>query len=176
MNSLKYIPPQNPGTGLLGLNVAILGEAPGALEEQQGIPFVGKSGQLLRKALKELDINPDLCYIDNCMNVRPPDNRTPTDEELESWKPHLLSKLKSVNPKVIVAVGNCAIKTLLGFDTDIKSIRGTLVEYELNGRKCVVLPVYHPSYILRTGQYQLFKEQLKLIHEGKSYFSRKGTL
>lgn len=128
--------------------VLCLGEAPGYWEDQKGIPFVGRAGQLLNQLLMETGFDPQKdVYICNTIKCRPPDNRTPTPEELSSCRPLLEAQLRLVRPKVIVALGLTAVRSLgVG---DPKGTMGSMVGkwYEYNG--CRVIVVYHPAYLLR---------------------------
>src|SRR5689334_7792474 len=110
MSSLKYI----WGTGNINSGIVFVGEAPGEEEEKQGVPFVGRSGKLLDKWINYLGLNRKDIYITNIVKVRPPDNRTPTDEEIKSWEGVLFQELAVIgNANIIVAVGNSATKALI---------------------------------------------------------------
>jgi DNA polymerase len=126
--------------------VMVIGEGPGQNEDEQGIPFVGKAGQLLDKILASVDLNPDRdVYICNVVKCRPPGNRVPTDEEMETCKPYLLSQIRFVNPKIILLTGATAVRAITGDKRGITKIRGTWLEWE--GRW--VMPIFHPAYLLR---------------------------
>lgn len=126
--------------------IMIIGEAPGQNEDETGLPFVGKAGQLLEKILAsvELDSERDI-YISNMNKCRPPGNRKPTTEEVEACKPYLLEQIRLVNPKIILLTGATALKGLTGEKRGITKIRGEWIEWE--GHLC--MPVFHPSYLLR---------------------------
>ena len=124
----------------------IVGEAPGQNEDEQGLPFVGKSGQLLDRILAsvKLDSQQDV-YICNVNKCRPPGNRKPTSSEMEACKPYLLEQVRLVNPKIILLTGATAVQGILGDKRGITKIRGQWFEWE--GRFC--MPIFHPAYLLR---------------------------
>ncbi|MGL5922491.1 uracil-DNA glycosylase [Chroococcidiopsis sp.] len=126
--------------------IMIIGEAPGQNEDETGLPFVGKAGQLLDKILDsvKLDTDKDI-YICNINKCRPPGNRTPTTDEVEACKPYLLEQIRLIDPKIILLTGATALKGLLGEKRAISKIRGTWLEWQ--GRLC--MPIFHPAYLLR---------------------------
>jgi DNA polymerase len=126
--------------------ILIIGEGPGQQEDEQGLPFVGKSGQLLEKILASvrLDTNQDV-YICNIVKCRPPGNRVPTSDEVAACKGYLLEQIRLVNPKIILLTGATAVKGILGIKDGITKIRGQWFEWE--GRLC--MPIFHPAYLLR---------------------------
>lgn len=126
--------------------IMIIGEAPGQNEDETGLPFVGKAGQLLDKILEsvKLDTEKDI-YICNINKCRPPGNRTPTTDEVEACKPYLLEQIRLIDPKIILLTGATALKGLLGEKRAISKIRGTWLEWQ--GRMC--MPIFHPAYLLR---------------------------
>jgi len=134
------------GRGNLQAPIMIVGEAPGQTEDETGLPFVGKSGQLLEKILASVNLDTEkdvfICNINKC---RPPDNRTPTTEEMAACKPYLLEQIRLVDPKIILLTGATAVKGLLGDTRGITKIRGQWFSWE--GRLCI--PIFHPSYLLR---------------------------
>ena len=134
------------GRGNLKASILIVGEAPGQNEDETGLPFVGRAGQLLDKILAavRLDSEKDV-YICNIAKCRPPNNRTPTTEEITACKPYILEQLRLVDPKIILLTGATAVKGLTGDRRGITKIRGTWMEWE--GRLC--MPIFHPSYLLR---------------------------
>lgn len=144
-------------------SLCIVGEAPGEDEDLQGIPFVGRSGALLDKALTEagLDVEKDI-YVCNIIKCRPPKNRKPTEEECSSCIDYLEEQLKLLSPKVIVALGNTAVSGLLPFDGGITKLHGKFFKRG----DILVMPCYHPSYVLRNGSsgpiYNEFKQDLQL--------------
>jgi DNA polymerase len=132
--------------GNLQAPIMIVGEAPGQTEDETGLPFVGKSGQLLEKILASVSLDTEkdvfICNVNKC---RPPENRVPTTEEMAACKPYLLEQIRLVNPKIILLTGATAVKGVLGNTQGITKIRGQWFGWE--GRLC--MPIFHPSYLLR---------------------------
>ncbi len=122
-----------------------VGEAPGADEDQQSRPFVGRAGQLLTKIINAIGFKREEVMIGNVNRCRPPGNRPPTPEEASMCKPFLLREIAVVQPEVIVVLGNTAMKNLLGIKEGISKLRGQFQEF--NGIK--VMPTFHPAYLLR---------------------------
>ena len=124
----------------------IIGEAPGAKEEEIGLPFVGRSGQLLDKLLVNsgIDIALDV-YFCNVVKCRPPNNRRPTKIEIRENLPWLYQQIKLVDPYIVVLVGTTAVESILRIKTRISIIRGKWINWE----ERIVMPVFHPSYLLR---------------------------
>ena len=141
----------------------IIGEAPGAKEEEIGEPFVGRSGKLLDKLLQKagIDINQDV-YFCNVVKCRPPKNRRPTKIEIQENLPWLYQQIKLVNPSVIVLVGATALEAILKIKSPISILRGEWIDWE--GK--LVMPVFHPSYLLRNPS----KEEGKPMSLTKSDF------
>ncbi|MBE9215204.1 uracil-DNA glycosylase [Plectonema cf. radiosum LEGE 06105] len=134
------------GRGNLQASIMIIGEAPGQNEDETGLPFVGRAGQLLEKILASANIDSEQdVYIANINKCRPPGNRNPTTEEIKACKPYLLEQIRLVNPKIILLTGATALKGLLAEKRAISKIRGQWIEWE--GRLC--MPIFHPSYLLR---------------------------
>ncbi|MUL38226.1 uracil-DNA glycosylase [Gloeocapsopsis dulcis] len=134
------------GRGNLQAPIMIIGEAPGQNEDETGLPFVGKAGQLLDKILASVKLDTDKhIYICNVIKCRPPNNRVPTTNEISACKPYLLEQIRLVNPKIILFTGATALKGLTGEKRGITKIRGNWIEWE--GRLC--MPILHPAYLLR---------------------------
>lgn len=144
MNSVMYISGQGDRNAL----VAFVGESPGEEEVEQGRPFVGRSGKILEKWIEYLGFKDrDDVWITNVVKVRPDDNRTPTYEEILSWKDLLMEELETVNPWIVVPVGSTATKAILGNDfTEFAPERGKFSKTN----RWNVFPIYHPAYILRS--------------------------
>lgn len=132
----------NPAAGLM-----FVGEGPGAEEDRQGIPFVGRAGQLLTKLIVGIGLTRDDVYIANVVKCRPPDNRDPQPGEIESCRPFLEAQVGFVQPRVVVTLGNFATKLLLDTKTGITKLRGQ--EYPFGD--AVLVPTLHPSAVLRGG-------------------------
>jgi len=126
--------------------IMLVGEGPGQNEDEQGLPFVGRAGQLLEKILAavRLDSEQDV-YICNVVKCRPPGNRAPSLEEMAACKPYLLEQIRLVDPKIILLAGATAVKGLIKDKRAITKIRGQWLDW--NGRLC--MPVFHPAYLLR---------------------------
>jgi uracil-DNA glycosylase len=136
------------GRGAINAPIMIVGEGPGQNEDEQGLPFVGRSGQLLEKILAAVELSTAKeVYICNVVRCRPPDNRVPSPDEIAACKPYLLEQIRLVNPKVILLTGATALKALTGRKEGITKIRGEWIEWE--GRLC--MPIFHPAYLLRNA-------------------------
>jgi uracil-DNA glycosylase len=134
------------GRGNPSADVMIIGEGPGQNEDEQGLPFVGRSGQLLEKILESVNFNSETdIYICNIVKCRPPDNRTPTPDESEACKPYLLEQIRIVNPKIILLTGATAVRGLTGDKRGITKVRGQWMDWQ--GYLC--MPIFHPAYLLR---------------------------
>lgn len=134
------------GRGNPSAPLMIVGEGPGQNEDETGLPFVGKAGQLLEKILQavHLDSEKDV-YISNIVKCRPPGNRTPTQTEMDACRPYLLEQIRMVNPKIILLTGASSVRGLIGDKRGITQIRGQWLEWD--GRLC--MPIFHPAYLLR---------------------------
>lgn len=133
------------GVGDPRADIMFVGEGPGADEDQQGEPFVGRAGQLLNNMISAMGIRREDVYIANIVKCRPPGNRTPEREECETCSPFLLRQIAAVNPKIVVALGAVAAKTLLGVNDAMVNMRGRI--YDFKNTKLAV--TYHPAYLLR---------------------------
>lgn len=132
------------GDGDAEADLLFVGEGPGQDEDIQGLPFVGKSGQLLTKMITAMGLSRQKVYIANIIKCRPPKNRNPEADEIAACSPFLDQQIKAIAPKVICALGTFAAQTLLKTDTKISAMRGRF--HDLNGIK--VLPTFHPAYLL----------------------------
>ena len=133
------------GAGNPGADLMFVGEAPGADEDEQGIPFIGRAGQLLTKIIEAIDLTRDEVYIANIIKCRPPQNRNPEPDEVASCEPFLFRQIDAIQPKVIVALGKYAAQTLLRTETPISRLRGQVFDY----RGAKLIPTFHPAYLLR---------------------------
>ncbi len=133
------------GVGNPHAELMFIGEAPGADEDQQGEPFVGRAGQLLNNMIKAMGIQREGVYIANIIKCRPPGNRTPEREECETCSPFLMRQIAAIKPKVIVALGAVAAKTLLAINAPMSELRGRW--FDFRGTKLAV--TYHPAFLLR---------------------------
>ncbi len=134
--------------GSPGADVMVVGEGPGQQEDEQGVPFVGRSGQLLMELLAEQGITREDVYIANVVKCRPPRNRDPRQDEIDACKPYLRRQIQLVDPKVVITVGNFSSKLLLDTTVGITRLRG--MSYKWWGRYLV--PTFHPPAALRGGK------------------------
>src|SRR5262249_34684910 len=136
------------GTGDPTADLLFVGEGPGAEEDKQGLPFVGRSGQLLDKLmLEEIGITRDRCYIANVVKCRPPGNRDPEPDEIDTCRPYLDEQVELLDPKVVVTLGKFSSQLLLESKVGITKLRGQSYPY----RGGVLIPTLHPAYALRGG-------------------------
>ena len=133
------------GVGNPEADLMFVGEAPGADEDIQGVPFVGRAGQLLTKIIEAIGMKREDVYIANVIKCRPPQNRNPEPDEVETCEPFLFRQIDSIKPKVIVALGKFGAQTLLRTLEPISRLRGRVFEY----RGAKLIPTFHPAYLLR---------------------------
>jgi len=133
------------GVGNPDADLMFVGEAPGADEDVQGEPFVGRAGQLLTKIIEAIGLRRDDVYIANVIKCRPPQNRNPEPDEVDTCEPFLFEQIAAVRPKVIVALGKFAAQALLRTDDPISRLRGRPFDY----RGATLVPTFHPAYLLR---------------------------
>lgn len=133
------------GSGNPNADIMIIGEAPGADEDKQGLPFVGRAGQLLTKILEAIDLSREEVFIGNIIKCRPPNNRRPTVEEVEQCEPYLQKQIELIKPAFIIALGLTAIDSLLKKKHRMSDMRGKVLDY----RGVKLIPTYHPAALLR---------------------------
>lgn len=151
------------GQGNKKARLMFIGEGPGADEDKQGIPFVGKAGQLMNNAFQALEINREDVYIANIVKCRPPSNRVPEDDEAQTCLNYLRNQVILIKPKIIVLLGSTALKNILGKEYGITAVRGNWMEK--NGIK--YMPTWHPAALLRDKNKKIeFWQDLK---EAKKY-------
>lgn len=138
------------GAGNANAELMFVGEAPGAEEDRQGLPFVGRAGQLLSELLGEIGLSREDVFIANVLKSRPPGNRDPMPSEIEACQPYLWKQIALIQPTVIASLGNFATKLLSGNPTGITRVRGTPQVHELGGRTVFLFPLLHPAAALRT--------------------------
>src|SRR5438128_3035290 len=136
------------GVGNPNADLMFVGEAPGADEDIQGIPFVGRAGQLLPKIIEAIDLKREDVYIANVIKCRPPGNRNPDPDEVATCEPFLFQQIDIIMPKVIVALGKFAAKTLLRTQDPISRLRGRVYDY----RGAKLIPTFHPAFLLRSPE------------------------
>lgn len=149
------------GTGNKNAKIMFIGEGPGADEDMQGVPFVGKAGKLMDKAFEGIGIKREEVYIANIVKCRPPQNRNPEDEEAQNCREYLESQIKLVNPRIIVLLGSVSLKNILGKEYGITQERGKIIEKD--GIKYI--PTFHPAALLRDEEKKIdfFKDLKKVV-------------
>ncbi|MDO4382532.1 MAG: uracil-DNA glycosylase [Clostridia bacterium] len=148
------------GQGNKKARLMFIGEGPGADEDKQGIPFVGKAGQLMNNAFQALEINREDVYIANIVKCRPPSNRVPEDDEVQTCLNYLRNQVILIKPKIIVLLGSTALKNILGKEYGITAVRGNWMEK--NGIK--YMPTWHPAALLRDENKKIeFWQDLKEV-------------
>ena len=150
------------GSGNPNAKLMFIGEAPGFDEDVQGLPFVGKAGQLLTKIIESIGLKRDEVYIANVLKCRPPGNRNPFPEEVMNCQPYLKKQIALIKPSIICALGNFAVQTLLQTSSSITRLRGQWAAYE--GVR--VMPTFHPAYLLRNpADKRKVWEDMKMIRD-----------
>jgi DNA polymerase len=138
------------GNGNANADLMFIGEAPGAEEDRQGLPFVGRAGQLLDQLLGGIGLTREDVFVANILKSRPPGNRDPQPDEIEACWPYLERQIQLIEPRVIATLGNFATKKITGSQTGITRVRGTPQVHALAGRTVFVFPLLHPAAALRT--------------------------
>jgi uracil-DNA glycosylase family 4 len=146
------------GAGNADADLMFVGEAPGAQEDLQGIPFVGRAGKLLDELLAENGLARSDVFIANVLKSRPPENRDPQPDEIEACKPYLYRQVELIEPTVICTLGNFATKLLTRSNTGISRVHGVPQVHQVGGRSVQIFPIFHPAAGLRTPR---VKEQLR---------------
>jgi uracil-DNA glycosylase len=138
------------GVGNPHADLMFVGEAPGFHEDKQGLPFVGQAGKLLDQLLAGIGLDRSHVYIANVLKCRPPGNRDPQPDEIESCEPHLFRQIELIEPKVVATLGNFATKLLSGKPTGITRVHGVEQETTVGGNRVLLYPLYHPAAALYT--------------------------
>ena len=150
------------GSGNKNADIMMIGEGPGADEDKEGIPFVGKAGKLMNKAFEGLEINREEIYIANIVKCRPPQNRVPEEDEARACLDYLRNQVILVKPKIIVLLGSTALKNICGKEYGITSARGKWIEK----KGILYMPTWHPAALLRDENKKIeFWKDLKLVKE-----------
>lgn len=150
------------GEGNKNATIMFIGEGPGADEDMQGFPFVGKAGQLMNKAFEALEIERENVYITNIVKCRPPQNRVPAKEESTACMDYLRSQVMLVKPKIVILLGSTALKNILGDEYGITKTRGTWIER----KEILYMPTFHPAALLRDETKKIdFWRDLKKVKE-----------
>ena len=154
------------GNGNINSKIMIVGEGPGANEDAEGKPFVGRAGKLLDKMLAAIQLDRTKVYITNVVNYRPPSNRKPTEEEIDRYFPYLKSHIEIINPKILLLLGSTALNTLVGNDVVISKARGKWIQKDIGGAKPWIIASFHPAFLMRQPeQKKLAWIDLKMIRE-----------
>jgi DNA polymerase len=151
------------GVGRPDADLMFVGEGPGAEEDKQGIPFVGRAGQLLTQLIEGIELTRNDVYIANVVKCRPPGNRDPQPDEIEACSPWLDRQLELVVPRVVVTLGNFATKLLLQTKEGITKLRGREFPYQRAGIDAVLIPTFHPAAVLRSGGQALAQSRADFV-------------
>ena len=174
INDIKDCPLKNEATNMVFSDgnpkskIMLIGEAPGANEDEEGLPFVGRAGALLDKMLAAIDLNRKKVYISNIINYRPPDNRRPTDEEIKRYVPFITKHIEIINPKILILLGSTAMNALIGNEVVISKMRGKWIEKKFGSCKTSVIVTFHPAFLMRQpAQKKMAWIDLKMIRDKK---------
>ena len=149
--------------------IMLIGEAPGANEDQEGLPFVGRAGVLLDKMLASINLDRAKVYISNIINYRPPENRRPTDEEIKRYLPFIKRHIEIINPKILILLGSTAMNALIGDEKVISKVRGKWMEKQFGSCNTSLIVTFHPAFLMRQpAQKKMAWIDLKMIREKKS--------
>ena len=154
------------GDGNISSKIMFIGEGPGAQEDAEGIPFVGRAGKLLDKMLESIKLNRSKIYISNVVNYRPPLNRRPTEIEIKRYLPFLKEHIEIINPKILVLLGSTALNTLIGNDVVISKARGKWMQRKIGLANPWIIASFHPAFLMRQPEQKKFAWiDLKMIRE-----------
>ena len=149
--------------------IMLIGEGPGANEDKEGIPFVGRAGILLDKMLAAINLDRKKVYISNIVNYRPPENRKPTEEEIKRYLPFITEHIEIISPKILILLGSTAMNALVGNDSVISKVRGKWIEKQIGNCKISTIVTFHPAFLMRQpAQKKLSWIDLKMIRDKKS--------
>jgi len=152
--------------GNINSKIMIIGEGPGANEDAEGKPFVGRAGKLLDKMLTAIQLDRTKVYISNVVNYRPPANRKPTEIEIERYLPYLRSHIEIINPKILLLLGSTALNTLIGNESVISKARGKWIQKEIGTVRPWIIASFHPAFLMRQPeQKKLAWIDLKMIRD-----------
>ena len=154
------------GDGNISAKIMIIGEGPGAQEDTEGKPFVGRAGKLLDKMLESITLNRTKVYISNVVNYRPPANRRPTEKEIVRYLPYLKSHIEIMNPKILILLGSTALNAIIGNAAVISKARGKWIQKEIGTAKPWIIASFHPAFLMRQPeQKKLAWLDLKMVRE-----------
>jgi len=144
--------------------IMIIGEGPGANEDLEGVPFIGRTGELLDKMLLSINLDRDNVYISNVVNYRPPENRNPTEVEIARYRPYLIKHIEIINPQILILLGSTALNTIIGNDKVISDVRGKWIEKKIGSCNTSIISSFHPAFLMRQpDQKKLSWIDLKMI-------------
>ena len=129
--------------------IMIIGEGPGANEDLEGVPFIGRTGELLNKMLLSINLDRDNVYITNVVNYRPPENRGPTGEEIIRYLPYLTKHIEIIDPKILILLGSAALNAIIGDEQKISDARGKWIEKKIGRCNTSVIASFHPAFLMR---------------------------
>ena len=154
--------------------IMIIGEGPGANEDKEGKPFVGRAGKLLDKMLAAIKLNRNNVYISNVVNFRPPMNRRPTDVEIQRYLPFLNEHIEIIGPKILLLLGSTALNALIGDEVVISKARGKWIKKKIGSSEPDIIASFHPAFLMRQPDQKKYAwEDLKLIKKKISVFKIK---
>ena len=154
------------GDGDISAKIMFIGEGPGAQEDAEGIPFVGRAGKLLDKMLESIKLNRSKIYISNVVNYRPPLNRRPTEIEIKRYLHFLKEHIEIINPKILVLLGSTALNTLIGNEVVISKARGKWIQRKIGLANPWIIASFHPAFLMRQPEQKKFAWiDLKMIRE-----------
>jgi len=154
--------------------IMIIGEGPGANEDLEGVPFIGKTGELLDKMLLSINLDRDNIYITNVINYRTPENRRPTEEEIVRYLPYLIRHIEIINPKILILLGSTALNAIIGDNQVISEARGKWIEKKIGKCNTSVIASFHPAFLMRQpDQKAMSWIDLKMIKKKISYLKIK---
>ena len=172
INSIKNCELQKNATNLVFADgnpkssIMIIGEGPGANEDKEGKPFVGRAGKLLDKMLEAIKLNRKNVYISNVVNYRPPMNRRPTDQEINRYLPFLSKHIEIINPKILLLLGSTALNALIGDEDVISKARGKWIKKKIGPVNPDIIISFHPAYLMRQPDQKKYAwEDLKMIRK-----------
>ena len=146
--------------------IMVIGEGPGANEDLEGVPFIGRTGELLDKMLLSINLDRDNVYISNVVNYRPPENRNPTEEEIARYLPYLIKHIEIINPQILILLGSSALNAIIGNGEVISDARGKWIEKKIGSCSTSIISSFHPAFLMRQpDQKKLSWIDLKMIRK-----------
>ena len=144
--------------------IMIVGEGPGANEDLEGVPFIGRTGELLDKMLSSINLDRDKVYITNVVNYRPSENRSPSEEEITRYLPYLTKHIEIIDPKILILLGSAALNAVIGGDQVISKVRGKWIDKKIGKCNAAIIASFHPAFLMRQpNQKKLSWIDLKII-------------